>query len=257
MQEETHRPSEDSPLSMQTDLQPELLGPPTDPPPTFSRAQIRLVDEVAIQQWGVPGTVLMENAGRGVADVMCEAGIEGRVVIACAKGNNGGDGFVIARHLHLRGFHVEVLLCCDELALDGDAQTMYAFLKRTDVPIHHLSKLGDLTEYFRNADWLVDALLGTGAHGAPRPPLDDVVRAMNATLAMRLAVDVPSGLDCDTGEYADPTFRANQTCTFVGLKNGFTKESAQPFLGEIHCLDIGIPWNAAEAIMNEVDHQKK
>ena len=106
------------------------------PPPTFSAEQIRRVDELAIRDWGIPGAVLMENAGRGVADVMCEVGIESRVVIACAKGNNGGDGFVIARHLHLRGFEVDVLLCCDPADLPGDARLMYGFLQRCDVPIH-------------------------------------------------------------------------------------------------------------------------
>ena len=234
-----------------TDPESSEAASPPPPPPTFSRAQIRRVDEVAIQQWGVPGTVLMENAGRGVADVMCEVGIEGRVVIACGKGNNGGDGFVIARHLHLRGFPAEVLLCCDEDALDGDAREMFAFLKRTEVPIHSLSSVGDLQQHFLSADWLVDALLGTGATGNPRPPLSEVITVMNATMAMRMAVDVPSGLDCDTGTFSEPTFRANHTCTFVGLKHGFTKESALPFLGEIHCLDIGIPWNAVQQIMRE------
>lgn len=239
-------------------IQPELDSLPSElldnpePPPTFSRAQIRRVDEVAIHDWGIPGAVLMENAGRGVADVMCELGIEGRVAIACGKGNNGGDGFVIARHLNLRGFPVDILLCCDEDALEGDAKAMFEFLKRTEVPIHPLSEVGDLAEHFQSADWLVDALLGTGATGNPRPPLDDVIRAMNATMAMRLAVDIPSGLDCDSGAFAEPTFRANHTCTFVGLKHGFTQPSALPFLGEIHCLDIGIPWSAVEAIMREV-----
>ena len=69
--------------------------------------QVRRVDHVAINEWGIPGILLMENAGRGVADTICEQGIDGRVVIACAKGNNGGDGFVLARHLHLRGHQVQ------------------------------------------------------------------------------------------------------------------------------------------------------
>jgi len=220
-----------------------------EPPPTFSAEQFRRVDEVAIRDWGIPGVVLMENAGRGVADVMCEVGIEGRVVIACAKGNNGGDGFVIARHLHLRGFQVDVLLCCDQADLPGDARIMFGFLQRCDVPIRTLHEVDDLLEHLRSADFLVDALLGTGATGAPRSPLDSVIEAMNATLAMRLAVDIPSGLDCDSGETSEPTFRANHTCTFVGLKHGLVKENARPFVGEVHCLDIGIPWKLAERVM--------
>ncbi len=224
---------------------------PQEPPPTFSRSQIRRVDHVAIHEWGVPGLVLMENAGRGVADVMCEAGIEGRVVIACAKGNNGGDGFVLARHLHLRGFEAEILLCCAPSELSGDAKAMYDFLKRCSIPVKRLDEVTDLLAHFRSADWLVDALLGTGAQGAPRPPLDTVINAMNQSEAIRLAIDVPSGLDCDTGEAQPTTFRANQTCTFVGLKHGFTDTKALAYLGEIHCLDIGIPWNAVEEIMRQ------
>lgn len=239
-----------------TDI-PELAQqPPSEPPPAFTCEQIRRVDEVAIHDWGVPGVVLMENAGRGVADVLCEAGIEGRVIIACAKGNNGGDGFVIARHLHLRGFQSEVLLCCDPTELRGDARAMFDFLLRCDVPIQELGDVPDLLQHLRSADWLVDAMLGTGAIGAPRPPIDEIIQAMNATMAMRLAVDVPSGLNADTGLTAENAFRANHTCTFVALKQGFLQDTAKPYLGEIHCLDIGIPWNLVEEIV-QADAQQK
>ena len=221
------------------------------PPPAFSSRQVRRVDHVAIHGWGIPGVLLMENAGRGVADVMCEAGIEGRVVVACAKGNNGGDGFVLARHLHIRGFQVEVLLCCQTEELSDDALAMFNFLQRCDVPITSVDDVNDLMQFFQSADWLVDAMLGTGASGRPRSPLDQVIESMNATLSMRLAVDVPSGLDCDTGIASDCAFRANHTCTFVALKQGFLDAAALPYLGEIHCLDIGIPWKLVQQIATE------
>lgn len=227
-----------------------------DPIPSFNREQIRRVDEVAIRQWGIPGLVLMENAGRGVADVMCELGIEGKVVIACAKGNNGGDGFVLARQLNVRGFEVEVLLCCESSDLTGDALATFSWLQRCDVEVHVLSQQSDnaLSILFESAAWLVDGLLGTGAVGAPRSPLDTVIRQMNAANVTRLAIDLPSGLDCDTGAPANPTFNADHTCTFVAAKKGFFKDSAVPYVGELHCLDIGVPWNLVEQIMCDVNN---
>lgn len=229
-------------------LQPDA----SQPPPSYSSKQIRRVDEVAINEWGIPGTLLMENAGRGVADVMCEAGIEGKVIVACAKGNNGGDGFVLARQLHLRGFDVEILMCCDPADIQGDAKVMFDIVSRCDIPMKAAATGDALLAQLQSADWLVDALLGTGTVGAPRPPLDEIIQAMNATMAMRLAVDVPSGLDCDTGVAAQTTFRANVTCTFVALKNGFLVEQARPYLGEVHCLDIGLPWSLVERALETI-----
>lgn len=222
----------------------------------FSAEQIRHVDEVAIQQWGIPGLVLMENAGRNVADVLCRLGVQRKVVIACAKGNNGGDGFVLARHLHLRGLDTEVLLCCNEAELTGDAAATFSWLRRCDVGICVLATQSDddISTLFESADWLVDSLLGTGACGAPRPPLANVIRWMNAATSKRLAIDVPSGLNCDTGEAANPTFKADHTCTFVAPKKGFFEVSAKPFVGELHSLDIGIPWDLVESVLQESSH---
>ena len=202
--------------------------------------QIRRVDQIAINEWGIPGIVLMENAGRGVADVMCEQGMDGPVVIACAKGNNGGDGFVIARHLHLRGHEVTVVMACEPSELSGDAAWNYEFLRRTSVPIR---PLGD---QINDAAWLVDALLGTGAKGAPRSPITEFIRAMNRANGKRLAVDVPSGLDARSGEPSPETFCADLTCTFVAEKEGFANPAAAPFLGQVHTLDIGLPWELVQ-----------
>ena len=212
----------------------------------LTRAQVRRVDQIAIHDWGIPGLVLMENAGRGVADVLCELGINGKVAIICAKGNNGGDGFVVARHLNIRGADVEVVLCCEASELQGDAAATFAWLRRCDVPV--LSSADAATaERLRGAEWIVDALLGTGARGAPRSPMDGIVRAMNASAARKLAVDLPTGLDCDTGEASDPTFVADHTCTFVAEKVGMTAAAAK-YLGTVHCLDIGVPKELIEEV---------
>ena len=104
-------------------------------PLAFTREQSRRVDQLAQQEYGFSGLVLMENAGRGVADVLCRLGIAGPVAICCGKGNNAGDGFVIARHLDLRGHPVRVLLWAEPEELTGDAAANFRILAKTDVPI--------------------------------------------------------------------------------------------------------------------------
>ena len=210
----------------------------------FNRDLVREVDRRAIDEYGIPGIVLMENAGRGVVDTLCRLGIDGPVLVGCGRGNNGGDGLVIARHLDLRGYQVKVLLCCDPDTLSGDAATNYRILARTDVPIRALPGdewPDDVAHDLNLADWVVDAFLGTGATGAPRWPLDSVLRHFNAVDGKRMAIDVPSGVDCDTGEVAEVAFRADHTCTFVAAKPGLIAEPAATHVGQLHVLDIGAP----------------
>jgi NAD(P)H-hydrate epimerase len=182
------------------------------------------------------GAMLMENAGRGVADRLCALGIGGPVIICCGAGNNGGDGFVIARHLDLRGLEVRVLLAADPAKLAGDAALNHRVLSASDVPIEAFDE-----RQLAGADWIVDCLLGTGARGEPRPPLDRIIDAINAAGVPVMAVDVPSGLDCDTGQAAMHTIRARHTCTFVAMKPGFLVPAAREFTGEVHVCDIGAP----------------
>ena len=101
----------------------------------------------------------------------------------------------------------------------------------------------------RNAEWVVDALLGTGARGEPRPPLDLVIDQINAAVVNRLAVDLPSGLDCDSGAAAQHTIRADETCTFIAMKQGFLAAGAGRYTGRVHVLDIGAPRRLVEEIV--------
>jgi NAD(P)H-hydrate epimerase len=210
----------------------------------LSRAEVQEVDRRAIEDFGMSGLVLMENAGRGCVDTLCELGCHGPVVVVCGNGNNAGDGFVIARHLDLREVRVKTILLRPADRLRGDAAANYSILSRGRVPIVDLSRQFDPGAFdaeLRGAEWIVDALLGTGGAGAPRPPMDAAIRRMNASSAKCLAVDLPSGLDCDTGEPAEPTIRADHTCTFVAAKTGFTNPKAVAHLGQVHIIDIGAP----------------
>jgi NAD(P)H-hydrate epimerase len=217
----------------------------------LSRAEVREVDRRAIEEFGMSGLVLMENAGRGCASVMCVLGCRGPVAVVCGRGNNAGDGFVIARHLDIRGIALQVILLGPPDELRGDAAANHAILAKSNVPILDLSQQFEADQFMAElgrAEWIVDALLGTGATGAPRPPLDNAIRLMNEAQAKRLAVDLPSGLDCDTGIPAEPTFRADHTCTFVATKIGFSNPAAKQYLGQVHVLDIGAPRLLLEAI---------
>jgi NAD(P)H-hydrate epimerase len=221
----------------------------------LTRAQSRELDRRAIEHYGIPGMVLMENAGRGCADALERLGIRGNVVILCGKGNNAGDGFVIARHLEIRGHSCRVLLLAPPAELRGDAAANFAVLKKTEVPIVELCKdiapdsmsAAELRQQLltecADADWLVDALFGTGAQGDPRPPFDTAIEVINSRQPPTrvLAVDVPSGLDCDTGSPSAHTVRADHTCTFAALKTGYTQSVAQPYVGTVEVCDIGVP----------------
>lgn len=234
------------------------------PIPVLTRAQSRELDRRAIEELGMPGLVLMENAGRGCVDVLERVGIDGPVVILCGKGNNAGDGFVIARHLEIRGYECRVLMLSQEEGLRGDAAVNYAFL-HSNVEITLFTQPDDkphptpphfpvaLDFHSQGAAWLVDALLGTGAKGEPRPPFDVAIDWMNkrSKNTRLLAVDIPSGLDCDTGQPAAHTVRADHTCTFAAMKAGFTQPAARPYLGEVHVCDIGVPPRLIQEVMSD------
>ena len=212
--------------------------------PHLTRQEVRSVDTRAVEEFGMNSLVLMENAGRGVADVLCELGIAGPVVICCGKGNNAGDGFVIARHLEIRGYDVRVCLLCEPVELSGDAAANYNVLKLAKSPVAIMPRPFEgswLNKQLEDSDWIVDALLGTGARGTPRSPLAEVIQHMNQHPARKLAVDLPSGLDCDSGEVTSATFRADHTCTFVAAKKGFEAIPAREVLGTLRVIDIGVP----------------
>src|SRR5690242_3658827 len=135
----------------------------------LSRDQVRDLDRRAIEEYGVPGVVLMENAGRGSAELLRSLGVHGPVVICCGKGNNGGDGFVIARHLDNGLVAVKVLLFGEPDNLAGDAAINYRIIAKSGLPVDclglHPLDNEKLRQELATADWIVDALFGTGLAG--------------------------------------------------------------------------------------------
>ncbi len=216
-------------------------------------AQVRELDRLALEELGLPGVVLMENAGAGAARIALEmlAGkLRARVAIVCGPGNNGGDGWVVARHVANAGHDVHVDTCADIAALRGDAAIMAHAVQRMKLAIEVLRASDDVVA--RSATWatsdlVVDALLGTGATGAPRGVVGEAVRALAAIERGPpiLALDLPSGFDADTGPGTGACVRATVTATFAAEKVGFGVPGAARWLGRVQVVDIGVPANLA------------
>lgn len=209
---------------------PEWLDPLPD------AAEQRALDEWAIGEQGIPGLELMERAGGALADVVSARTPEGRVVVVCGKGNNGGDGFVCARHLRERGREVQVLLLGQADELRGEAGANWERLpgpRSEDFSPESLS----------GAAAIVDAILGTGFAGTPREPAAGAIAAINQAGAESqvVACDVPSGVDASTGEVEGEAVRAQATVTFNAAKPGLWISPGKKHTGEVIVADIGIP----------------
>ena len=220
----------------------------------LSCQQCREADRIAIEELGFPSLTLMENAGLGCANAIVELNVAGQVVVLCGKGNNGGDGFVIARHLHHNGVAVKVILLAKSHTISSDARENLDRLKLLNLTIIELpidSNADQVKDFLTSQDEdppgvIVDAMLGTGARGGLRTPYDHVVRACNAMEATRIAVDLPSGLNGDSGQVANDAFRANLTCTFIAAKHGMNTDNGRHYCGEVRLVDIGLPRDALE-----------
>jgi len=217
----------------------------------MTKDQVRAVDSWAINTIGVPGVVLMENAGRSCAelikDKLKDVAVP-KVCIFCGTGNNGGDGYVIARHLLNSGFEVVVVICGNREKVKGDAKINLDILERLGLPIEQLNlKDGDVPDkveaFAADADMIVDGLFGTGLSGQLSDDYQQLIETINACDCPILAVDIPSGLDCDAGQPLGAAIRASYTVTFVAVKKGFASESAAKYTGEIFVASIGIEPN--------------
>jgi NAD(P)H-hydrate epimerase len=226
----------------------------TSAPILLTREQCRQVDRYAIEVLGIPGVVLMENAGRNAAEHIVQilrarsAATPARPLrcaIVCGKGNNGGDGFVVARHLLRHEYAVTVWLAADPAGLTGDAARNYTPLEKLGVrrvPIAEPSAADQAALEWEHCDVVVDALLGTGFEGQVREPLAGIIERINALSGpIIVALDVPSGMDANTGQVHGAAIEADHTITFLAAKPGLLLPAARQFVGQLTVADIGIP----------------
>jgi len=207
------------------------------------------LDHRAINNYGIAGSKLMENAGQACAErIVRDFGLPGNnyALILAGKGNNGGDGYVIARHLLNAGVPTRVVLCGDPAKVQGDARINLDVLERLGHRVECVNPLSEgavasIRGFGGDASLIVDALFGTGLRGQLRPEYLAVVEAINALGRPILAVDIPSGLDCDTGRPLGAAIRAAYTVTFVAVKKGFlASPEAESYVGELHVASIGV-----------------
>jgi NAD(P)H-hydrate epimerase len=209
---------------------------------SLSRLDVRNFDRWAAAEAGLPTRVLMESAGRGAAEILLRLGIHGPVVVCAAKGNNGGDGLVVARWLRRWNVDVSVRLFAKPEELRGDVADYWTALLAAGVPAMSALPLDEaaLRADVSRAEWVVDALFGIGLVAPARPPFDRVISLLNASPARIFAIDIPSGLDADTGEPQGPTIRAKHTATMAAAKKGFGNPGAAHYTGRVHVVDLGI-----------------
>jgi NAD(P)H-hydrate epimerase len=243
----------------------------------LSRAEVRSLDLQASDELTLPSLVLMENAGRGAAALLGELvgamppGTGGRpfstllmaqmhevpqgqalpkVLVFCGPGNNGGDGGVVARHLDAWGFAVRVIWFTRSDQLRGDAAVQWSILDRSGVqqfawfdtqPDQSDIELAGMAATIAATDWIVDGLLGTGLARPVEGPLSAMIELMNGSGKPILALDLPSGLDADTGCPLGVAVHCIATATFVAPKLGFSTAGAADYTGEVAVIDIGLP----------------
>ncbi len=203
--------------------------------------QMQALDRFAIEKLGIPSLALMETAGKAVADEVIKTKKK-YVCIVCGVGNNGGDGFVAARHLLNAGIFPKVLVVGEALALKADPRVYYNVLKKLKVPLRHIKKTdAALIRTLANCDVIVDALFGVGFARKIKEPFFDVIEAINKSKGTVIAVDVPSGCDATSGEVFGVCVKAKTTVTFGCIKKGLLIKYGRKFSGKVILADIGIP----------------
>ena len=214
-----------------------------DPIPHLTAAQMREADRRCIEEIGIPGAVLMNNAGAAVFRHISG----GPVGVVCGRGNNGGDGYVVARLALLAGYDTQVVVLAEREAITGDARTFlraYENLGGTVTFVNTVESASEAVRGLAGSAVLVDAILGTGITGEVRGVARAAIDAWPSGRC--IAVDLPSGMDADTGEACGACIRSDLTVTFQFPKVGFRNPNAANWLGELIVADIGIPEICAE-----------
>lgn len=218
--------------------------------PVLSRDQMRALDRHAMDACGISGLVLMENAGRGAAEII-EARARmrsGPIVIICGTGNNGGDGFVVARRLTARGLSVRVFFAGAAEALPRDARANHDAWVRVGGTVEGALEEGALKAALGKAAIVVDALFGTGLSRPVSGALGEIILEINRSPGFRIALDIPSGLDANTGQPLGLAVVAHETVTFAHYKLGLLTSRGADYAGRITVVDIGIPLALTAAV---------
>jgi len=203
-------------------------------------SEMREIDKIAIEERGIPGLDLMEQAGKSVADFICEKLSPRKIAIVTGKGNNAGDGFVTARLLALKGLKVYLLLLSPADELKGDALTNFARLPE-DIEKISIQNAGEVVPYFNHSDVIVDAILGTGVSGEVTGLYGEVIKMINSSEKPVIAVDIPSGLLGDGGWSGGPVVKANWTVTMGIPKLGMVIYPGVLYTGELKVAPLSFP----------------
>ncbi|RKY36622.1 MAG: NAD(P)H-hydrate epimerase [Candidatus Omnitrophota bacterium] len=201
------------------------------------------LDRKAIYHIGIPRLILMENAGRNVAEFLESRTQErDKVVIFAGTGYNGGDALVCARHLFLKTRKIVVYMVGNLSKIKPETAIHLRILENLGMRVRNIERKvnptrvrGDLTD----AGFIVDGLLGTGAIGNLRPPIRDVVEILNSVNVRKVAIDIPTGVDCDSGQVLGVALKADYTVTFKGLKKGMLSPPGNKYCGKIFVTQIG------------------
>lgn len=219
-------------------------------------AQMREIDRESIEKLGIPGPVLMENAGRGIAERILSTIItpdeKTRVAVFCGKGNNGGDGFVVARYLKEAGVETFVYYLGPPEKLSPDAKLNFDRATGSNISLTEILSRQDLPEQLE-ADWIVDALFGTGFEGTPRDLSKEIIEYINCQSLPVIAVDMPSGLNADTGGHEGEVVRADHTLTLAQPKYGLFVSPGRELSGSVRVVPIGIPEEVVNRLAPDVD----
>jgi len=212
---------------------------------------MQAIDRSAIEKFGIPGLVLMENAGLAAASLLHENVpdlVDKKVLIVCGKGNNGGDGFVIARHLFNDDVQVDILLLGKRQQLQSDARVNADIAFKMGIPIYEVTdkNLTSHNHLLRHCHIVVDALFGTGLTKPAGGLFEKIIKKINAAKKYVFAVDIPSGVDSDTGHLIGPHIKATVTAALVLLKRSHLLYPSAECMGEVQILDISIPHEAIE-----------
>lgn len=214
----------------------------------MTRQQVRDFDKWAIESLKIPGVVLMENAGKNFADIIMpdirQAGLK-KICIFCGTGNNGGDGYVIARHLENNNFQTKIVIVGDIGKIAGDAKVNLEIIRNIGLQIENLGTAemvsqNIIADLMKDCDLVIDAIFGTGLTGQLRPEYQSLINAINSAGRDIIAVDIPSGLDCDTGTPLGCALKAKRTITFAAMKQGFLNAAAKQYTGKVDVASIGI-----------------